>query len=411
MSGVRQYAIVTGAYWSFTLTDGALRLIVLLHFHELGYTPLQLASLFLLYEFFGIVTNLFGGWVAARTGMRLTLVAGLGLQALALGMLAALQREWPVPLSVAYVMASQALSGIAKDLTKMSSKSAIKALVPGEGRLFTWVALLTGSKNALKGLGFFVGAALLAGAGFRGSLLLMAGLVVAVLAGVLASLPAGIGRAKTRVPFSGILSKTPAINRLSAARLFLFAARDVWFVVSVPIFLSSVLGWSFMEVGGFLALWVIGYGAVQAGAPRILGAFTDAPGPGAALALASLLAVTTAVIPLGLRTWPPAAVMLVGLGLFGVVFALNSSVHSYLILAYSDEDKVALNVGFYYMANAGGRLFGTLLSGLTYQYGGAPLALWTSAGLAALTALLSLALPPLGGHARVPLAAAADGAD
>lgn len=410
MTAVRQYAIVTGAYWSFTLTDGALRLIVLLHFHALGYTPLQLATLFLLYEFFGIVTNLFGGWLAARTGLRLTLVAGLALQALALGMLAGLPRQWPIGLSVAYVMASQALSGIAKDLTKMSAKSAIKALVTGEGRLFAWVALLTGSKNALKGLGFFAGAALLAGAGFRGSLLLMAGLVLAVLAAVLASLPAAIGRAKTRVPFSGILSKTPAINRLSAARLFLFAARDVWFVVSVPIFLASVLGWTFMQVGGFLALWVIAYGAVQAGAPRILGAFTDAPGPGTALALAALLAIVTAAIPLGLRVWPPAAVMLIGLAGFGFVFALNSSVHSYLVLAYSDADKVALNVGFYYMANAGGRLFGTLLSGLTYQYGGAALALWTSAALAAVTAVLTLAFPPLG-SSHVPLAAAVDAAD
>jgi predicted MFS family arabinose efflux permease len=411
VSHVRQYAIVTGAYWSFTLTDGALRLIVLLHFHELGYTPIQLASLFLLYEFFGIVTNLFGGWLAARTGMRLTLVAGLALQAAALVLLAGLQPEWAIGLSVAYVMACQALSGIAKDLTKMSAKSAIKSLVPGEGRLFTWVALLTGSKNALKGLGFFVGAALLAGAGFRGSLLIMAVLVTAVLVGVLVSLPGGIGKAKARVPFSGVFSKTPAINRLSTARLFLFAARDVWFVVSVPIFLASVLGWSFMEVGGFLALWVIGYGAVQAGAPRILGAFTEAPGPGAALALAAILAVTTAAIPLGLRTGPPATVMLVGLAIFGIVFALNSSVHSYLILAYSDMDKVALNVGFYYMANAGGRLFGTLLSGLTYQYGGAALALWTSAALALVTALLSLALPPLKAGLHVPLAAAADSSD
>ncbi len=410
MSGVRQYAIVTGAYWSFTLTDGALRLIVLLHFHQLGYSPLQLATLFLLYEFFGIVTNLFGGWLAARTGMRLTLVAGLGLQAAALVLLAGLQEEWAVGISVAYVMACQALSGIAKDVTKISAKSAIKALVPGEGRLFTWVALLTGSKNALKGLGFFVGAALLAGAGFRGSLLIMAGLVTAVLVGVLASLPGGIGRAKTRVPLSGIFSKTPAINRLSAARLFLFAARDVWFVVSVPIFLASALGWSFMQVGGFLAQWVIGYGAVQAAAPRILAGLTETPERGTALALAGILALVTAAIPLGLRAWPPAPVMLIGLGLFGVIFALNSSVHSYLILAYSDADKVALNVGFYYMANAGGRLIGTVLSGLTYQYGGAAMALWTSAGLALATALITITLPPLGDHVRVPLAAA-DGPD
>jgi MFS family permease len=280
VSGLRQYAIVTGAYWSFTLTDGALRLIVLLHFHELGYTPIQLASLFLLYEFFGIVTNLFGGWLAARTGMRLTLVAGLALQAAALVLLAGLQREWGVGLSVAYVMACQALSGIAKDLTKMSAKSAIKSLVPGEGRLFAWVALLTGSKNALKGLGFFVGAALLAGAGFRGSLLIMAALVTAVLAGVLLSLPGGIGKAKARVPFSGLFSKTRPSTASRRRACSSSPPATSGSSSAVPIFLASVLGWSFMQVGGFLALWVIGYGAVQAGAPRILAAFTETPGPG-----------------------------------------------------------------------------------------------------------------------------------
>lgn len=415
MSGRRAYGVVTAAYWAFTLTDGALRLVVLLHFHELGYTPIQLASLFLLYEFFGMVTNLFGGWLAARTGLRLTLIAGLALQAAALVLLAGLQREWPLGLSVAYVMSCQALSGIAKDLTKMSSKSAVKALVPAgaEGTLFTWVAVLTGSKNALKGLGFFAGAALLEGAGFRGALLLMSAALVAVLAGVLLTLPGGIGRSKARVPFAGILSKAPAINRLSAARLFLFAARDVWFVVGVPIFLTAVLGWTFMQVGGFLALWVIGYGGVQALAPGILRALwrDRAPGPGTALTLALVLAAVTAAIPLGLQTGPPAPIVLGGLAMFGVIFALNSSVHSYLILAYSDADTVALNVGFYYMANAGGRLLGTLLSGLTYQAGGINLALWTSVALAAATAVVSLSLPPLSPRQHIPFQAATGGAE
>ena len=283
MIGLRNYAIVTAAYWAFTITDGALRLLVLLHFHELGYTPVQLAFLFLLYEFFGIVTNLVGGWLAARTGLRLTLALGLMLQVVALGLLALLNREWTLAVSVAYVMGCQALSGIAKDLTKMSAKSAIKVLVPkgDDSGLFKWVAFLTGSKNALKGAGFFVGGLLLSRLGFVGALIAMAAGVLIVLLLVLVSLPASIGQAKAKPAFRGILSNSSGINRLSLARLALFAARDVWFVVSVPIFLASALGWTFTQIGGFLALWVIGYGAVQSVSPLLLARVTAgrAPGP------------------------------------------------------------------------------------------------------------------------------------
>ena len=277
---IRNYAIVTAAYWAFTLTDGALRMLVLLHFNQLGYTPVQLAFLFLLYEFFGIVTNLVGGWVASRTGLRFTLVLGLVVQVVALGLLALLNREWSMAVSVAYVMGCQALSGIAKDLTKMSAKSAVKVLVPkgDDSGLFKWVALLTGSKNALKGAGFFVGGVLLSALGFRGALAAMAGGVAVVLVCVLSALPASIGQAKKKTPFTGILSNSPGINRLSLARLALFAARDVWFVVSVPIFLASVLGWSFTQVGGFMALWVIAYGGVQSLSPVLLARVTHGPG-------------------------------------------------------------------------------------------------------------------------------------
>src|SRR4051812_22599113 len=184
---VRHYVTVTAAYWAFTLTDGALRMVVLLHFNQIGYTPVQLAFLFLLYEFFGIVTNLLGGWLAARTGLRLTLVLGLALQVVALALLALLNGEWSMALSVAYVMGCQAVSGIAKDLTKMSAKSAVKVLVPqGDGSgLFKWVAVLTGSKNALKGAGFFVGGFLLSALGFRGALFVMSAGVLVVLMFVL----------------------------------------------------------------------------------------------------------------------------------------------------------------------------------------------------------------------------------
>ncbi len=397
---IRNYAIVTAAYWAFTLTDGALRMLVLLHFNQLGYTPVQLAFLFLLYEFFGIVTNLVGGWVASITGLRFTLVLGLVLQVIALGLLAWLNRGWSMAMSVAYVMGCQALSGIAKDLTKMSAKSAVKVLVPkgDESGLFKWVAILTGSKNALKGAGFFVGGVLLSALGFRGALLAMAGGVLVVLLGVLTFLPAAIGQAKKKAAFSGILSNSTGINRLSLARFALFAARDVWFVVSVPIFLASVLGWSFTQVGGFMAAWVIAYGAVQSIAPLLLAKVAGgrAPGPATASSLALGLAAVTALIPLGLRTGtPPALTMLGGLILFGIAFALNSAVHSYLVLAYSESDRVSLSVGFYYMANASGRLLGTLLSGVLYQFSGVAASLWGAVVLATIAGLVALALPPV----------------
>lgn len=400
---VRHYGVVTAAYWAFTLTDGALRLLVLLHFHQLGYTPIQLASLFLLYEFFGVVTNYVGGWLAARTGVRTTLIGGMALQVAALAMLAALDQGWPRAWSVAYVMVCQALSGIAKDLTKMSAKSAIKALVPpgDPGGLFKWVALLTGSKNALKGIGFFVGGFLLAVAGFRTALVVMAGILAVILGGVLLLLPAGIGRPKKKPAFTAVSSTSAGINRLSAARVFLFAGRDVWFVVGVPLFLATTLGWDFMRVGGFLALWVIGYGVIQGAAPLLLRAVVgrSAPGRQAAGSLGLALGGMTALMPLALYAgWPAPGVILGGLALFGIIFALNSSVHSYLVLEYATTDRVSMDVGFYYMANAAGRLFGTLLSGVTYQWGGLPAALWTAAVLGLMAGIIGWTLPPAQMH-------------
>ncbi len=303
-------------------------------------------------------------------------------------------------MSVAYVMACQALSGIAKDLTKMSAKSAVKVLIPkGDDRsLFKWVAVLTGSKNALKGAGFFLGGVLLAALGFRGALAAMAGGLLTVLVFVSSSLPAAIGQAKKKAPFTGILSNSAGINRLSVARLALFAARDVWFVVSVPIFLASVLGWSFTAVGAFMALWVIAYGSVQTLSPLLLRTATGrhTPGPAIASALGLGLAGVTALIPLGLHfAFDPALTMLGGLILFGIVFALNSSVHSFLVLAYSEADRVSLSVGFYYMANACGRLLGTLLSGVLYQQGGVSASLWGAVVLAAAAGVEAMFLPPV----------------
>jgi predicted MFS family arabinose efflux permease len=398
---LRNYILVTGAYWGFTLTDGALRMLVLLHFFNLGYAPVTLAFLFLLYEFFGVVTNLLGGWIASRMGLRVTLVSGLALQVAALGMLALLNPAWTEVMSVTWVMVSQALSGIAKDLTKMSSKSAIKVLLPpdAKGALFKWVAVLTGSKNALKGVGFFVGSFLLATAGFSGALWIMAGALALVWLGSWLSLPREMGKAKSKAGWRDLLSKSREINVLCIARFFLFGARDIWFVVGVPVFLRGVLGWSFAQVGAFMAFWVIGYGIIQGAAPAILRG--RAPAGGTAAVIAFALALVSAAIPLGLVAGlPPATVIIGGLTLFGAIFALNSAVHSYLILDYTDGDKVALNVGFYYMANAGGRLVGCLLSGLLYQFAGLAGCLWGAFAFAVAAAVVALKLPREALHAE-----------
>lgn len=390
---VRQYLLVTGNYWAFTLTDGALRMLVVLHFHALGYSPLQIAALFLFYEIFGVVTNLLGGWLGAHLGLNRTMNIGLGLQVLALLMLT-------VPatlLTVPWVMAAQALSGIAKDLNKMSAKSSIKLLVPGEqqGRLYQWVAILTGSKNALKGVGFFLGGALLALLGFAGAVLAMAAVLALIWLASLLLLKKDLGKAKAKPKFRELLSKSRAINVLSAARLFLFGARDVWFVVALPVYLSSAFGWDFWRVGGFLALWVIGYGIVQSFAPYFTGKRRgQVPDGRAAFAWAAALALLPAAIALGLDGGVAAQPVLIGgLLVFGALFAINSSLHSYLIVSYAKEDGVSLDVGFYYMSNALGRLLGTLLSGWVFQAYGLTACLWVSSAFVALAALISLGLP------------------
>ena len=391
---LKNYLTVTGGYWAFTLTDGAIRMLVVLYFHQLGYSALAIASLFLFYEFFGVITNLVGGYLASRLGLNVTMHIGMAMQVVALAMLA-VPEAW---LSVVYVMAAQALSGIAKDLNKMSAKASVKTLVTDDsnGQLFKWVAILTGSKNALKGVGFFLGAALLQWLEFRGALFALAGglLIVLIITWVL--LPNELGKAKAKPKFTQVFSQTAAINWLSAARFFLFGARDVWFVVALPVFLHSVLGWSFVTVGSFMALWVIGYGFVQASAPTLLRKGAQGQQQKLARHWALILLIIPAAMALALsQDVSPSIVVIAGLALFGVVFAINSALHSYLILAYADGDKVSLNVGFYYMANAGGRLIGTILSGWGYQQFGLEGCLWISALFIGLAFLLSLKLPQL----------------
>ncbi len=397
---VRQYLLITGNYWAFTLTDGALRMLVVLHFHQLGYSPLQIAMLFLFYEVFGVITNLVGGWLGARIGLNRTMNIGLAMQVVALSMLL-VPAAW---LTVPWVMGAQALSGIAKDLNKMSAKSSIKLLVPGDrqGTLYRWVAALTGSKNALKGIGFFLGGALLATVGFAAAVAIMAGALLLVWLLSLLLLKRDLGKARAKPKFREIFSKSRAINLLSAARMFLFGARDVWFVVALPVFLASTLGWDFWQVGGFLAAWVIGYGLVQSFAPHITGRATGRlPDGRSASAWAVLLAMVPATMAALLVYGVPAAwVLIVGLTVFGVLFALNSALHSYLIVSYASEDGVSLDVGFYYMANAMGRLLGTVLSGWVFQRWGLAACLAISAALIAVAAAVSLALPRSTMHVR-----------
>ena len=413
--GLSAYIAVTAAYWAFMLTDGALRMLVLLHFHTLGFTPIQLAYLFVLYEIAGMVTNLSAGWIAARFGLTSTLYAGLALQVAALIALAQLDANWALTLSVIYVMIVQGASGVAKDLAKMSSKSAVKLLAPKEeGGLFRWVAALTGSKNAVKGVGFLLGAGLLATVGFVWAVLGMAAVLAAILLAVLIFMPPGLPKGRRGVPFSEVFSDNANVNWLSAARVFLFAARDVWFVVGIPIYFYAVLSdgteagnrAAFFTVGTFMAVWIILYGGVQAWAPRLLraGARPEAELVAAARRWAGMLtAVPAALAAAALVAGDPqpwlTAVLIGGLLVFGALFAVNSSLHSYLILAFTKDERVTMDVGFYYMANAGGRLAGTVLSGATYQLGGLPLVLGTAAVMAALSALIAGMLKPEPGAA------------
>ena len=389
---IKQYLVVTGNYWAFTLTDGALRMLVVLHFHALGYSPLSIAMLFLFYEIFGVVTNLVGGFLGARLGLNKTMNIGLAIQIIALLMLA-VPAEW---LTVVYVMIAQALSGIAKDLNKMSAKSSIKMLVAAgqEGTLFKWVAVLTGSKNALKGVGFFLGGLLLTLLSFKGAMLLMAGVLALVWCYSLYALKNDLGKAKNKPKFTDIFSKSRSINILSAARLFLFGARDVWFVVALPVFLSQAFEWDHWSVGSFLALWVIGYGIVQSMAPKLIN-FKDNVSPSTeTVKWASLLALVTLGIALSLYfSWEVKMLLIAGLMVFGILFAVNSSLHSYLIVSLANADGVSLDVGFYYMANAMGRLFGTVLSGWVFQLYGLAACLAISFAFISLAALISAKLP------------------
>jgi len=370
---VKKYIAITANYWAFTLTDGALRMLILLYFYQLGYSPFALATLFILYEVFGVITNLVGGWLGARIGLNKTMLIGIAIQVSALLMLA-VPSEY---LSVAYVMFAQALSGIAKDLNKMSAKSSIKLLVADanseetNNKLFAWVALLTGSKNTLKGVGFFLGGLLLVTFDFQVAVSLMAIALIIVAVSTYPMLRGELGKTRYKAKFSQLFSNNASLNYLSAARLCLFAGRDVWFVIALPVYLASQLHWQHQTVGTFLACWIIFYGFIQANTPKIikyLSGKVERTAQNKVSLWSMLLVLVTFVLCLAIYFYPQhSEVLVIGLFIFGATFAVNSSLHSYLIVALSREDGVSMDVGFYYMANAMGRLLGTVLSGVVYQ--------------------------------------------
>ena len=373
------FFLITFSYWFFMLTDGALRMLVLLHFHTLGFTPLQLAYLFLLYEFFGMITNLTAGWIAKKIGLNITLYSGLFLQILSLLLLTQIDKNWSITLSVIFVMATQGLSGIAKDLTKMSSKSSVKLLAPdNNSKLFQWVSFMTGSKNAVKGFGFLLGALLLTFIGFKSSLFFMASFLSITLIIVLILLKNKLSTTKKDTKFSEVFSKNKNINYLSLGRVFLFGARDTWLVVGLPIFLYSILSdgsiesnhKAFFVIGTFMAGWTVFYGFVQSITPKLV-SNKNSTRKQIEFWASALTVIPLFLIPLNFYTQDFLLhITIFVLFVFGFVFAINSSIHSFLILKFTDKNRVTLDVGFYYMSNAFGRLMGTLLSGLSYQYGG-----------------------------------------
>jgi predicted MFS family arabinose efflux permease len=394
---MRHYLTSTISYWAFTLTDGALRMLVVLHFHQLGYGPLAIAMLFLFYEVFGIVTNLIGGLLAARIGLAWTQMTGLALQVAGLGLL--LVSDAP---GVALVMFAQALSGIAKDLNKLSAKSGVKFVVPegADPRLYRAVAWLTGSKNLLKGVGFFLGGWLLAQLGFASAVTVLLALLIGPLLLGLWGFDRALGRTTFKPKFRQLLSKSPRINWLSGARCLLFGARDVWFVVAVPVYLQSVLGWSSTAVGTLLAGWIIGYGVVQMLAPAITGTRRGKDTGAAAstrwgAAMTGVPVLLAAVLVPAAGGGQTAPVLIAGLLVFGALFAVNSAIHSYLIVRFAAHDGVSLDVGFYYMSNAAGRLLGTVLSGAIYQNWGLAPCLVASSVMLLLATLASARLERL----------------
>lgn len=405
----RIYLIIAAAYLLFTITDGALRMLILFFAYTQGFSPLEIAIMFVLYECCGIVTNLLAGVVGSRIGLKYVLLVGLFLQLVSFaglfGMHFLMQVFENRYFYVTYIALVQALSGIAKDSIKMSGKSLTKLSTKENAHslLFKLVAFLTGAKNGMKGVGYFLGTLTLNVVGFLWSLVILAILIVAAFPGIY-FLDKELGRSKSKLDFRQIFCKGWNVNFLSAARFFLFGSRDLWFEIALPLFLRGVLKWPYVSVGIFMAVWIIAYGAMQSFTPQIVLKPLKCCFPPTSKVLIPWNAVLTVlifVIAIALELvfrltsassneqyYGLTVVIIIGLIIFALLFAINSAIHSYLILIYTNKDKVAMNVGFYYMANAGGRMIGTLISGIVYNYIGLAACIWISGAFLVISTIL-----------------------
>jgi len=394
--------------WSFnlfTITDGAIRSIILLYANKLGFNAILIAVMFSMYELAGVFTNLFGGVIATRYGLKFTLLCSLVCQVVGLGLLLTIE-----PIfgdletmtnkggATAFITFCQALSGIAKDLMKLSCKSMPKLVSkPGDDdKLFVLVAWVTGLKNSFKGFGSIVGAILINFTSLVTSVCVLLGIIGLIVPAPILYMDKFLGMNKKNAVFNlKVLQKGRDVNVLSLARFFLFGARDIWYEIAAPLFLSQALLWSDWTVGLFLGGYTIVYGFFQTsvsklfkksskenlsslakvfnGLPPVSQVKNWAYGTAAQLVVWSciLYPLYRHLINTGNSDgalWGINIVFVFGVLCFAILFAVNSAVHSYFIVRYAGKDKLAMDMGFYYMANAGGRLVGTLLSGVIYYY-------------------------------------------
>jgi hypothetical protein len=380
------FIIITITYLLFTVTDGAVRMLVLLHAYNKGFTAMEVAIMFTLYELMGAVTNLAAGVAGSKWGIRATLISGLLLQIVGLGMLYGWSDDWSKGEAIVYVTIAQAMCGIAKDLTKLGGKTVTKLVTPEEKqvRLFKLVSALTGYKNSLKGVGYFMGAALLDWS-YEAAISVNIGFIIVALPFAIFGLTTQLGRvASKNITLAAVFKQSDNINYLSLARLFLFGSRDLWFEVPLPFYLRSPegLGWPRAAVGALLASYIIIYGQCQSYSPQLVLAPLKQSPPNkwacilwnAVLAVCPIfmgaMALTSMYDEPGDSSTGKVATLMIGVFSFAIIFAINSAVHSYLVVKYAEGNKVAMNVGFYYMANAFGRLTGTIISGALYSYVG-----------------------------------------
>lgn len=445
------------AFNLFTITDGAIRIIVLLYANQIGLSPLDIAVLFTLYELMGVVTNLFGGVFASRFGLKASMFLSLFLQLLGLvlvvlvepifGDLEHLAMKLPSNLTclastrtvieegnmgkraevIVYITFCQALSGVAKDFMKISCKTIPKLVTKKdadeESSLFKLYSIVTGLKNSFKGFGFIFGALLTNFLGFEIAVYVLVGIVVVIVPAVVWGIDKDAGKAREFPGFNLKIFKKPwNINVLSLARFFLFGSRDVWFEVAAPLFFRNIIGWTEFEVGLFIGGYVIVYGYFQTATAKIYKAKNkDAKKTswrpsclrgvppvqhigGWAVACAAEILLLGIVLHFLYQEYigqecaaqygaAIAGVLIVGFYAFGVIFAVNSAIHSYFIGLFSGGDKASMDIGFYYMANAMGRLVGTILSGYVYEVTrdefGLSICLWVSSLFMALAAVTS----------------------